>query len=49
MTQAGVPPDHAERALGHVVGGVRGIYDRQGYREEKRQASEALAQQSSAS
>jgi hypothetical protein len=43
MTQAAVPPDHAERALGHVIGGVRGVYDRHGYREEKRQAFEALA------
>jgi Arm DNA-binding domain/Phage integrase family len=43
MTQAGVPPDHAERALGHVIGGVRGVYDRHGYREEKRRAFEALA------
>jgi hypothetical protein len=43
MTRAGVPPDHAERALGHVIGGVRGVYDRHGYREEKRQAFEALA------
>jgi integrase len=45
MTQAGVLPDHAERALGHVIGGVRGVYDRHGYREEKRQAFEALVAQ----
>jgi hypothetical protein len=45
MTRAGVPPDHAERALGHVIGGVRGVYDRHGYFEEKRQAFEALAAQ----
>jgi integrase len=45
MTQAGVPPDHAERALGHVIGGVRGVYDRHRYFEEKRQAFEALAAQ----
>jgi integrase len=43
MTQAGVPTDHAERALGHVIGGVRGVYDRHGYRDEKRRAFEALA------
>src|ERR1700687_4235376 len=43
MTQAGISPDHAERALGHVIGGVRGVYDRHGYREEKRQGFEALA------
>jgi integrase len=45
MTQAGVPPDHAERALGHIIGGVRGVYDRHRYFEEKRQAFEALAAQ----
>jgi integrase len=45
ITQAGVPPDHAERALGHVIGGVRGVYDRHRYYEEKRQAFEALATQ----
>lgn len=43
MSQAGVPSDHAERALGHAMEGVRGIYDRFAYREEKRQAFEALA------
>ena len=43
MSQAGVAPDHAERALGHVIGGVRGVYDRHAYREEKRRAFEALA------
>ncbi|HEV7982049.1 MAG TPA: integrase arm-type DNA-binding domain-containing protein [Xanthobacteraceae bacterium] len=43
MTRAGVPPDHAERALGHVIGGVRGVYDRHGYRDEKRRAFETLA------
>jgi integrase len=45
MTRAGVSPDHAERALGHVIGGVRGVYDRHGFVEEKRQAFEALAAQ----
>jgi len=43
MSQAGVAPDHAERALGHVIGGVRGVHDRHAYREEKRQAFAALA------
>jgi hypothetical protein len=38
-------PDHVERALGHVIGGVRGVYDRHGYFEEKRDAFEALAAQ----
>jgi integrase len=43
MSRAGVSSDHAERCLGHVIGGVRGVYDRHAYREEKRQAFEALA------
>jgi hypothetical protein len=43
MSRAGVPSDHAERCLGHVIGGVRGTYDRHEYYEEKRQAFEALA------
>jgi integrase len=43
MSQARVEPDHAERALGHTIGGVRGVYDRHAYREEKRSAFEALA------
>jgi integrase len=45
MTRAGVPADHAERALGHVLGGVRGVYDRHSYFDEKRHAFEALAAQ----
>jgi integrase len=43
MSRAGVPTDHAERCLGHVIGGVRGVYDRHEYLEEKRRAFEALA------
>jgi site-specific recombinase XerD len=43
MSRAGVDPDHAERTLGHVVGGVRGVYDRHEFKEEKRRAFEALA------
>jgi hypothetical protein len=45
MSRAGVPPNHAERALGHVIGGVQGTYDRYQYAAEKRQAFEALAAQ----
>jgi integrase len=45
MSRAGVPTDHAERCLGHVIGGVRGVYDRYEYREEKARAFEALAAQ----
>jgi integrase len=43
MSRAGVPTDHAERCLGHVIGGVRGVYDRHEYHAEKQQAFEALA------
>jgi integrase len=43
MSRAGVPNDHAERCLGHVIGGVRGVYDRHEYLEEKRAAFEKLA------
>lgn len=43
MSRAKVPTDHAERALGHVIGGVRETYDRYEYLEEKRAAFEALA------
>jgi hypothetical protein len=43
MSRAGVPTDHAERCLGHVIGGVRGTYDRHEYYNEKRKAFEALA------
>jgi integrase len=43
MSRAGVPSDHAERCLGHVIGGVRGVYDRHDFRDEKARAFEALA------
>ena len=43
MSRAGVPTDHAERCLGHVIGGVRGVYDRHEYHREKAQAFDALA------
>jgi len=43
MSRAGVPSDHAERCLGHVIGGVRGTYDRHEYHREKQLAYEALA------
>jgi integrase len=45
MSRAGVPGDHAERALGHTMAGVRGIYDRFAYRDEKARAFEAVAAQ----
>ena len=43
MSRAGVPSDHAERCLGHVIGGVRGIYDRHEYYDEKLKAFEAFS------
>jgi integrase len=45
LSRAGVPTDHAERCLGHVIPGVRGVYDRHEYFEEKARAFEALAAQ----
>jgi integrase len=45
MSRAGVPPDHAERCLGHAIPGVRGVYDRHEYHAEKARAYEALAAQ----
>jgi integrase len=45
MSRAGVAPNHGERALGHVIGGVQGTYDRHSYADEKRLAFEALAAQ----
>ena len=43
MSRAGVSGDHAERVMGHVIGGVEGIYDRHSYRDEKADALRRLA------
>ncbi|WP_043159306.1 site-specific integrase [Bradyrhizobium sp. Ai1a-2] len=43
MSRAKVDADHAERCMGHVIGGVRETYDRYEYLEEKRKAFDALA------
>ena len=43
MSRVGVPSDHAERVLGHVIAGVRSVYDRHQYEAEKRDALEKLA------
>jgi integrase len=45
MSRAGVNADIAERALGHVIPGVRGVYDRHKYLDEMLHAFEALAAQ----
>jgi len=38
-----VPTDHTERCLGHVIGGVRGVYDKYEYHREKQLAFKKLA------
>jgi integrase len=43
LSEAGVRADTAERCLGHVIGGVRGTYDRHAYLKEKRAAFKSLA------
>jgi integrase len=45
LSRAGVLPDHAERCLGHAIGGVRGTYDRFQFIDEKARAFEALSRQ----
>jgi integrase len=45
MSRAGVNSDHAERCLGHVIGGIRGTYDRHEFYVEKKHALESLAAQ----
>jgi integrase len=45
MSRAGCDADHSERALGHVIGGVRGIYDRHAFKQEKARVFDALAAQ----
>ena len=42
MSRVGVAPDIGERVLGHVIPGVRGVYDRHSFIEEKRDALERL-------
>jgi integrase len=43
MSRAGVSSDHAERVLGHAIGGVEGTYDRHAYTNEKAEALAKLA------
>lgn len=43
MSRAKVRPEHSERVLNHVIGGVEGTYDRHTYEDEKRDALERLA------
>jgi integrase len=43
MSRAGIPAEHAERVLGHAIGGVEGTYDRHSYLDEKAHALAKLA------
>jgi integrase len=43
MARAGVPSEHAERVLGHALPGVKGVYDRHRYDDEKAAALAKLA------
>ena len=45
MSRAGVQSEHAERVLGHAIGGVEGVYDRPDYTKEKADALHKLAAQ----
>jgi integrase len=45
LSRAGVMPDIAERALGHKIAGIRGVYDRHPYLVEMKNAFERLATQ----
>jgi integrase len=45
MSRAGVSADVAERCLGHLIPGVRGVYDRHRYLDEMSRAYAALAAQ----
>jgi integrase len=43
MSRAGVSSDHAERVMGHAIGGVEGVYDRHAYKDEKADVLQRLA------
>ena len=43
MSRAGVNSDHAERCLGHVIGGIRGVYDRHDFLPQMQHAYDLLA------
>ena len=44
MSRAGVTADVGERVIGHVIPGVRGVYDRHSFLEEKKDALARLAE-----
>ena len=43
MSRAGVLSEHAERVMGHAIGGVEGVYDRHSYFDEKADVLARLA------
>jgi integrase len=43
MSRAGVLSEHAERVMGHAIGGVEGVYDRHAYFDQKADALKRLA------
>jgi integrase len=43
LSRAGVLSEHAERVMGHAIGGVEGVYDRYSYFAEKADALKRLA------
>lgn len=43
LSQLGIRPDIGERVLGHVIGGVAGVYDRHTYEPEMRHALDRWA------
>jgi integrase len=43
LSRAQVPERHSEECLGHVIGGIKGVYDQHSYFDEKKRAYEALA------
>ena len=43
MSRGGVQSEHAERVLGHAIGGIEGIYNRHSYDVEKADALRKLA------
>jgi integrase len=43
MSRAGVSSEHAERVMGHAIGGVEGVYDQHKYSTEKAEAVRKLA------
>jgi integrase len=38
LSKLGIASDIGERVMGHVIGGVRGVYDRHSFNDEKRRA-----------